>query len=228
MIAAIAANKAHNSKELAGSDPREAARRRLPSKNTASLQAFSPYRDNVSISDKDPYPQREAGQMPNAARRDTWTDWFPDANEKEQVTLDELITQWVEPRLGDGEEVSPDTVRYWQRVGVLPQPVKRWHEGATRALYPAPYAFLAIFAVLDLQDMGFTLQQIGGRLRRRFKSWSIRSDDPREWRETALRMASEYTEITGTPLTHVQIRFIIDEVEEDIFSYPVSSKDYGS
>lgn len=163
--------------------------------------------------------------MPTAAKRDTWSDWFPDADEKDQITLNDLLTQWIEPRLGEGENVSTDTIRYWQKIGVLPQPVKRWHEGATRALYPAPYAFLAIFTILDMQDTGYTLQQIRERLRRRFRSWTIRTDDPHDWKQTAMRMASEYTETTGTPLSHVQIRFIVDEVEEDVFSYPVESND---
>lgn len=155
-------------------------------------------------------------------RREYWSDIFPDAEHVDQVTLNELI-DFVAPRLKDGERVTADTIRYWQKAGVLPQPVKRWHEGATRALYPFPYAFMAIITVLDLQKKGYTLQQIAERLRRRFSVWRIQDEDPSDWKQTALRMADEFAEITGNIPKHVQIRFIDEDGEDNTFSYAVGS-----
>ncbi len=162
-----------------------------------------------------------ATATPPKTTRETWSDIAPEYHDL--VTMDELLA--FLSRAHGCENVTADTIRYWQKIDVLPQPVKRWHDGATRALYPREAAFMAIIEILDLQERGYTLRQIGPRLRRRFAVWNIRTDDPSDWRETAMRMAAEFAEITGNTIRHVQITFIDEDDERDTFSYPVGSDD---
>lgn len=155
--------------------------------------------------------------MPTQSR-DTWGDWFEDADDaSELLTLQELLEEY--PQL----EVTPDTVRYWQKVDVLPQPHKRWHNGATRALYPSTYAFMAIREILDLQNQGYSLQQIKERLRRRVNAWRNRRFTMDRWEGSALEMATEYEQATGNMVDRVQIVFVDSDGEVDPYSYDVGS-----
>lgn len=154
--------------------------------------------------------------MPTPSR-DTWSDWFDDADQVEQVTLDHLTTLLAS--LG----VTADQVRYWQKAGVLPQPVKRWHEGATRALYPHPYTYMAVAEIQDLQERGYTLQQIATRLRTRFRAWNLGNSEFPGWQKEADQLADEFSKLTGNTVDQVRIVFVDEDGSEDTYGYTVGS-----
>ncbi len=83
--------------------------------------------------------------MPTSAEtptttQETWREWIaddavdPTDSDDEVITRDELLRRaapWV-------EKVHPRTLQTLEQQGLLPRPVRRWHEGAVRALY-APW-----------------------------------------------------------------------------------------
>lgn len=171
----------------------------------------------------------------------TWADAIPDVDRYDHVTIDELlelVEQWLQPRVplprhyADtitaaplDDHVTAHQLRHWQTLGILPRPIKRWHDGATRALYPKEPAALAIMEVLTLQDEGYTLDEIGPRMQARFfKPWALRHRDPFNWRAIASRLAAEYTETTGTPTAYVQFVFIDPSGERDVHQFPITDR----
>lgn len=170
-----------------------------------------------SFADKNNYPQKSGVSMPTKSR-ETWKDWFDDADQVEHVTLDELFQEFPL----DG--VTADKVRYWQKADVIPQAVKMWHQGATRALYPATYAFMVLAELQILQKRGYTLAQIRDRLRRRAHAWNLGGrGDHHEWKPTASQLADEFEELTGNHVMEVRISFIDEDGETDTYTYDVGS-----
>ncbi len=145
-----------------------------------------------------------------------WTEWFPDTAEGEQGTIDDLLAFLA--RL-DTPDVTADTIRYWQKAGVLPSPVKRWHDGATRAIYPTTYAALVIRELLELKDLGYTLQQIAPRLRAH--AAGMQSTDPLGIREAITDVARAYEAISKRTVTGVQIRFIDVDGRDQTYHYDI-------
>ncbi len=82
----------------------------------------------------------QAGEKP---KRETWRDWQDRAAPAPRplLTQAELLAL-----LAGHEELHPtitkDDLRYWQGRGILPAPVRQWHDGATRAVYPLWYGTL--------------------------------------------------------------------------------------
>lgn len=152
--------------------------------------------------------------------RDTWRDWFDDADQVEQVTRDQLI-DLIAPRLRPGETVNTATLRHWEGIGVTPQPVRRWHEGATRALYPRPYAALAIFTILAMQSEGYSLAQIAARIRGRLKANYVDYDVLDKWKSHALGMASEFADATGIVSQRVDIVFVDSDGTEHVHGFEI-------
>lgn len=72
-------------------------------------------------------------------RQQTWLDWIPEGwpapSDEELIGREELLDR---VKREFGIEIHPDTLRGMERQGLLPRPVRKWHEGATRALY-APW-----------------------------------------------------------------------------------------
>jgi hypothetical protein len=178
-----------------------------------------------------------------STERETWADIVPDVDTYEHVTADELldyVEEILHPHIslppGDALSISAppsatavtlDTLRYWQKIGVLPHPVRRWHNGATRSLYPKVPAAMAMIDVLSLQDDGFTLQQIAPRLRTKFHWWRLRRGDPFNWRDIAEQLGKQYSDATGQPPAYVQVVFVDSKGEKDVYSYPVGSDHTG-
>jgi hypothetical protein len=76
----------------------------------------------------------------------TWTAY--DAPESAVLlTRDELAAELR----ALGLDADGDTVRYWEALGTLPRSIKRWHEGATRAIYPDWFVPL-VLGLRELQD----------------------------------------------------------------------------
>lgn len=104
-----------------------------------------------------------AAAAPTKPKRETWRDWLPEVapDPDELLTRDELIGRLRSWRV-DATEAD---LRYWEYAGVLPRPVRRWHDGAVRALYPDWFPHL----VRELRRLqrreGLTLEEIAPRLR---------------------------------------------------------------
>lgn len=67
--------------------------------------------------------------------QETWLDWQCG----ELPPLDELLTreQLLERLNNAGVDVTERRLMFWETFGALPRPVRKRHDGATRALYPA-------------------------------------------------------------------------------------------
>lgn len=69
---------------------------------------------------------------------ETWDAWVPQGwfapGDEELITRDELLS-----RVGQsGRKVTTRSLQLWENLGLVPRPIRRWHEGAVRALY-APW-----------------------------------------------------------------------------------------
>lgn len=121
--------------------------------------------------------------MPTEAptKRETWRDWLPDGTPEPTylLTREEVVAAAERSArlgrlsnqqsgksivLGTGS-ISTGDLRYWESIGVLPRPLRRRHEGAQRALYPAWYTHLARQVRL-YQDLGWSLDEIRPKIRK--------------------------------------------------------------
>ncbi len=95
-------------------------------------------------------------------KRETWRAWLPDGvPEPDLVTRDELVAILASWRLN----VSVGDLRYWEHEGIIPKPIRQWHEGAVRALYPAWFKYV-IRELRRLQRVeGLRLEQIQPQIR---------------------------------------------------------------
>ncbi len=98
-------------------------------------------------------------------QKETWLDWLvPGQLEpKPLITREELVDRVRQL----GYRVNTGDLRYWEAEGILPQAVKRWHDGATRALYPEWMPYL-VASLRDYQADGVPLNEIAERLRATF------------------------------------------------------------
>ena len=97
--------------------------------------------------------------------QETWRDWLApgQAEPRPLLTRAELVAR----TRAFGVKVSPVDLYYWEYTGVLPRAVKRWHEGAVRALYPEWFPYL-ILSLRDAQEAGKSLDEIAALLRDTF------------------------------------------------------------
>ena len=107
------------------------------------------------------------------SKHETWEDWrkqiHPNFEEsgivEEYLTMAELIEQVNDILDENDATVDASTIRYWQQKRLLPSPIRRWHEGATRALYPKGAATHAIANIRYYQRLGHSLDEIRERIR---------------------------------------------------------------
>ena len=114
-------------------------------------------------------------EAPSEAKQETWLDWLaPDQPEpKPLITREELVERIRKL----GVKASPGDLRYWEAAGILPRAVKRWHDGATRALYPEWMPYLVV-SLREYQHEGLPLEEIARRLRASFyRSITIREEN---------------------------------------------------
>ncbi len=145
-----------------------------------------------------------------------WAEWFPEPDEDQQGTIGDLLAYLARIDAGD---VTADNIRYWQKAGVIPSPVKRWHDGATRGVYPITSAALTIAELLELKRLGYTLDQIRPRLRAWFAS--RRDPDPLGISEAITDVAHQYGRIQQNTITAVQIRFIDADGRDQTYHYDI-------
>lgn len=93
----------------------------------------------------------------------TWRDLLPEGSK--DIPTDKLFTreQLSEILARVNVKVSPEDLRYWEREGILPRAVRKWHDGASRSVYPGWYANL-VYHLRKLQGKGYTLEQIRRRI----------------------------------------------------------------
>jgi DNA-binding transcriptional MerR regulator len=93
--------------------------------------------------------------------KETWRDWFPDAPEPDRLfTRDEVL----EFAARDGTKVTTSNIRYWEALGIIPRPIRRWHGDAVHAVYPIWVANL-LRQVRTFQREGYNLRQIKHHIR---------------------------------------------------------------
>ncbi len=129
-------------------------------------------------------PTEASTETPTKARRELWSDWLPGepSPDAQLLTLPDLLQ-----RLRDqGVKIHPHDIRHWQAEGVLPYPVKRWHNAATRAFYPEE-AVDVIRYLRQLQAEGYSLAES-------------------RWR---LRMAAQLLRETGKPLEEIDVDRVV-------------------
>ncbi len=154
-----------------------------------------------------------ATDAPTKAKQETWADWFPDAEPKR--TIDGLI-ELLEHM---GVDCDATTLRYWQTKGVLPHPVKRWTGASTQALYPT-IAAVFIAELRELQQRGFTLDEIAARLRGH--AATMREPDPIGIAPAIVDAAQRQAELTGTPVKRVEVTFIDDTDQRSTYVFDAS------
>jgi|GEM_PF-5641475 len=99
-------------------------------------------------------------KSPAKANRATWDDVLRAAGAPPYpidgyLTRDEL----VEELTARGVDVDVGSLVWWEKSGTLPRPVRRWRDGAPRALYPG-YAIDAVKTLRSMQAKGRTLEEI--------------------------------------------------------------------
>ncbi len=98
-----------------------------------------------------------------AEPRPTWRDVLPpDYPEPALITREELLAFFREK----GLPIAERSLRYWEAQGVLPRPVRRWHQGAVRSLYPAWYPPVVVAAAARIREQGESLQAVGADIPR--------------------------------------------------------------
>jgi DNA-binding transcriptional MerR regulator len=99
------------------------------------------------------------------APRETWREWVPDAPEpglEALYTRAGILAELARP--ATVPPVKESDLRFWERIGVLPQPIRKRRDGATRGLYPPWYAIL-VRRLRIFQQWGYTLAELPNRLR---------------------------------------------------------------
>ncbi len=119
-------------------------------------------------------------EAPTKPPKATWRDWLiadrvPPAEiermeEEGLLTREELLAAVNDPaewELIEEGLVKPVTLRdlqYWESLGVVPRPIRRWHEGGSRVLYPRWFVYV-VRPVRYHQSQGITLDEIAVMIR---------------------------------------------------------------
>ncbi len=103
------------------------------------------------------------------SRRETWEAWQDrQAPPPRLVTREETLALLAEL----GLRVTERDLRFWEARGVLPRPVRRWYEGATRAVYPRWIVGL-VLQLRYWQQEGLQLAELPGPLRLKAEELSL-------------------------------------------------------
>ena len=104
--------------------------------------------------------------------RESWIDWMPPGSPIPELLSHDELLKALHDR---GVDVSPVALEHWRKSGVLPRPVRRWHNGAVRPVYPA-WLIGAITHLRQLQEAGKSLEEIAPIMR----SWAA---TPVPWKD---------------------------------------------
>jgi len=185
-----------------------------------------------------------ATEAPTKPKRETWRDWMPDGSaEPERLfTRDEVVAMIEGRHVAGTSPVSAGDLRYWEGLGILPHPIRRWHDGAGRALYPSWHALFAQQVRL-LQRSGYSLDEIKPRIRALARirlgygtadvDEAIQGNAPHPtapedihlWRdlvEELERLARWRAHLTGTPTVRVEVHVIGADGRATRYQLPVA------
>lgn len=104
-------------------------------------------------------------------KRENVLDWLPPELHGalgHLLTRDEVIEHLKRRHV----EVNAGNIRSWEHIGILPLGIRRWHEGATRTLYPTASIY-AILKIKELQALGLSLADTRPEVRRFFIAVAI-------------------------------------------------------
>jgi DNA-binding transcriptional MerR regulator len=145
--------------------------------------------------------------------KETWADWFPDSEPR--LTFHELDNHI---RSMGVDPVAPSAMRFWQKQGLVPYPVRRRHGDAQYAVYPA-VALAVIERIRNLQKAGLSLEQIRPLIRGMVATWN--ESDPLEIRDALMEAVVKQAELGGVAITHVTVTFTdITGVDTSYQYYP--------
>jgi DNA-binding transcriptional MerR regulator len=128
-----------------------------------------------------------------------WTDWFPDSEPR--FPIGELLELTHDM---DIEPVDRSTLRFWQKIGLIPHPVRRRDGTGTIAMYPA-VALTVIERIRNLQKAGLTLKEIRPLLRGMVATWN--DPDPLGMKPALIEAARTQAELAGVRVDHVTVTF---------------------
>ncbi len=142
--------------------------------------------------------------MPTAEKtattpKETWRDWFPDSEPKFPIGKLLELTHAM-----DIEPVDRSTLRFWQKIGLIPHPVRRRNGTGTIAMYPA-VALAVIERIRNLQKAGLTLKEVRPLLRGMVATWN--DPDPLSMKPTLIEAARKQADLAGVPVDHVTVTF---------------------
>ena len=157
---------------------------------------------------------QQSPTKPKAPNKETWRDWFPNA--EPTLTVDELLTELQD----SGIDVDRSTLRFWQKEGILPHPERRRIGTGTYAMYP-PVAMALISDIRNMQARGSQLKVI--------KPWirgiaiTLQQPDPLGLSKPVTAAARQHEERTGEKVERAVVTFTDSEGTET--SYVVSILD---
>ncbi len=165
----------------------------------------------------------ENGSEPNY-HGETWLDWMPPGMTapppEELLTRTELLAEIR----GVGLDTTPRTLQSWEALGILPRPIRQWHQGAVRALYPRWFVHLVEIAVLTRQRERWSPSQIAEHVRSRTREAVAldvmeRMEPIPDGFNTALsQMAARRERLSGRRVDAVEVRFL-DECGRTVSTY---------
>ncbi len=149
------------------------------------------------------------------ATGETWADWIPPGwlapIDEQLITRDELLRRAHE----FGVEIHPRTLQQLENRGYLPRPVRRWHDGAVRALYAPWVVDLAIRASTRRRGK-WSPDAIRADVRDAVKGAMLVNDldtwggsgIPREFTRHLNELAERQATVSGEPIASVEVRFV--------------------
>jgi DNA-binding transcriptional MerR regulator len=145
-------------------------------------------------------------EAPPPTTRETWADWFPGI--EPTLTIEDVVDQVRNLGVEGASEVTADKVRYWQRAGVLPAPIRRKPKNGTRAraLYP-PQAMNAVMLIAAMRHGGVPLRQLNDLVTRSLKDMAKRQDQDPKLSDAVTTAAANEGRRVGSPIRGVEVTF---------------------
>jgi hypothetical protein len=147
----------------------------------------------------------------------TWRDWIPaepgwfGPTDEELITRDELLDRVQEL----GVKIHPRTLQILENQGLVPRPIRQWHEGAVRALY-APWVVDLAMRAYDRRQGRWPLEKARADVRDAVKRaiftygmdrWGGKGI-PLDFTKHLVELARRQESITGRPVPVVEVRFL--------------------
>ena len=183
---------------------------------------------------------RPAATAPGATRppwstttsKKSWRDsyWMPESTS--EPSLDELLTrQELLQRLDGRVGITERTLQLWEAAGVLPGPVRRRRDGATRALYAPWVGYLAALVGLS-RDGSQSLEELA-EMAHGIAPSAIHYFNSRTWdvlrEEMPMVMttfADRYQDATGERPAFAEVRFRREDGQTlDVYYVDINARD---